>query len=71
MMLQASRFIFKFVKMATQGKQIPFPFSYINKIPQLIAMKKRANNEADFKNLEILELAFAARAAYFINATTQ
>jgi len=70
MMAQANRYIFKLVAKAQKGQSIDFPFTYINKIPDLLRKKKIATTKEHFANLDILEQAFSVRAAYLIHATS-
>lgn len=70
MLSQASRYLFKLVKRAQKNQKIPFPFSYINEIPQLLNLKARANSVDDFLDLDKLQEQLAVRAAYLISKTS-
>ena len=71
MMGQASRYLIKQIKKASEGKKLQFPFTYLSKMGETLAAKNQARTEEDFLNLDVLDRAIQARACHLINTTMQ
>ena len=69
MMGQASRYLVKMYKKASEGKKLNFPFTYLNNMQATLSAKNKARTVDDFMNLDILDLALQARACNMIQST--
>jgi len=65
MLLQACRYVMKVYADVIKNpkKVVPFPFTYISKIEDLLSMKDRVKSVDDLLNLDVLEQALAVRSA--------
>ena len=54
MLLQASRYLLKLVKRSKETKELPFPFSYILKIDQLLSIKVKGSTVDELLDLNTL-----------------
>mmetsp|Transcript_613 Transcript_613/g.812 ORF Transcript_613/g.812 Transcript_613/m.812 type:complete len:360 (+) Transcript_613:688-1767(+) len=66
---QASRYLVKQLKRAKEGKTLAFPFTYLSKMQETLALKNQARTVEDFMDLGVLDRALQARACNLINAT--
>lgn len=66
MVLQASRYIFKLLKWKTEGKKMPFPFHYINRIEEIETLKARGTTVDECLDIDVLFDAMASRAVLLI-----
>lgn len=66
MVLQASRYIWKLLRWANKGKQLHYPFAYINRLKELEGIKGKGATVDELLNIEILFDAMAARAGLLI-----
>jgi hypothetical protein len=71
MVLQASRYIFKLLRWSSEGRKLPFPFEYINRLQELSLIKNKGLSVEECLNLDILLDACAARAALLIKETVE
>ena len=62
MMLQSARFVFKLLKKAQKGQVLPYPFEYISKAKELLAIKGKGTSLEDMTNIQTLDQALAVRA---------
>lgn len=66
MLGQASRYLVKQIKKASEGKKLTFPFTYLSQMQTTLATKNQARTVEDFLNIDILDLALQARACNLI-----
>jgi hypothetical protein len=66
MVLQASRYIWKLLRWANKGKQLHYPFAYINRLKELEGIKGKGATIDELLNIDILFDAMAARAGLLI-----
>lgn len=71
MLLQATKYVFKLYKKAKKNPDdlLPYPFTYISKIDQLLAKKGKGTSAKEMQDLDVLEEALAVRAAVQIRDT--
>lgn len=69
MMLQASRYVFKLVKMVKKEKQLPFPFGYISKMDHLLGLKGKGASVNEMLDISNIEEALAVRSLFQIKNT--
>ena len=71
MLGQASRFLVKLIAKVSQGGQVDFPFTYLNRMQETLAQKNQANSVDDFLNIDVLDRALQARVCHLISTTMQ
>lgn len=57
MLGQASRFLIKMITVASKGKKLPFPFTYLCKMQETLGAKNQARTIDDFLNMDVLDRA--------------
>lgn len=71
MILQSSRYLLKLVKAVQKSpeKVLPFPFTYISKVDELLKIKDRVKSVNDLLDVKVLEQALAVRSAVLMRDT--
>lgn len=69
MSLQATRYVFKLVKIANKEKNLPFPFGYIAKMDSLLSIKGKGTSVEELLDLLLIEKALSVRSVYQIRET--
>ena len=69
MLLQSARFVFKLLKRAQEGKDVPYPFEYFSKIKELMSIKGKGAKAEEFFDVALLEQALAVRALVHVTQT--
>lgn len=69
MLGQAVRYLTKLVQKVKKGQTLPFPFEYLNKMPDTLSRKNRAQTVQDCLDIDILDLALQAKACNLIHTT--
>ena len=69
MLGQSSRYLVKLFRKVISGKQLGFPFAYLNGIKATSGTQNQAKSVEDFLNLEILDMALQAQVCHLITTT--
>lgn len=69
MLGQASRYLVKLLKKASEGKKLAYPFTYLMNMPETLSLRNQGRTVEDFLNLDMLDRALQARACNMIEAT--